>query len=73
MRRSPAPPESTATNPEHERGRSTTNVAELEEELRRFRPLNLNGFYGELRQAVQFALDVQVRQAKEKVMQAYHM
>lgn len=48
-------------------------MREAEKELARFRPLNLNGFYRELSDAVQYALDTQLRQTKEKVMQAFHM
>lgn len=53
--------------------RTTNALHEIERDLLRFRPMNLNGFYGELVGAVQYALELQVHQHKEKVMQAFHM
>ncbi|CAD2215039.1 hypothetical protein AGDE_12647 [Angomonas deanei] len=53
--------------------RKNKALQEAELELLRFRPMNLNGFYLELLQAVQLALEQQVRASKDMVKNAYHM
>lgn len=52
---------------------AATALQEAERDLLRFRPMNLNSFHRELTDAVQYALDLQIRQGKENVMQAFHM
>ncbi|KAI5685508.1 hypothetical protein MNV84_04705 [Leishmania braziliensis] len=48
-------------------------LQDVERDLLRFRPMNLNSFHRELTDAVQCALDLQIWQGKENVLQAFHM
>ncbi|GET89481.1 hypothetical protein, conserved [Leishmania tarentolae] len=58
----------------HTRGdAATTALQDAERDLLRFRPMSLNSFHRELTDAVQYALDLQIRQGKKNALQAFHM
>ncbi|KAG5501876.1 hypothetical protein JKF63_04146 [Porcisia hertigi] len=50
-----------------------TALQDAERDLLRFRPMNLNSFHRELADALQYALDLQIREGKENVLRAFHM
>ncbi|KPI85139.1 hypothetical protein ABL78_5799 [Leptomonas seymouri] len=51
----------------------TEALQAAERDLLHFRPMNLNSFHRELLEVVQYAMDLQIRQSKEKVIHAFHV
>lgn len=73
-RRFSSPDQSLDPLTRHTRGDATTTaLQDSERDLLRFRPMSLNSFHRELTDAVQYALDLQIRQGKKDVLHALHM